>query len=695
MGQLSSVTNWHSRFRTFSAARASKQTTRQGGPAMINDAKNMLRSTLIDKVHIPANLSLVLIALVILVLVAFGSNAQGNNDSFTLTILHTNDLHSHDESFKEKGRIKGGLARIGQEIRQLRDKDKSESTVVIDSGDIFQGTPLFTKYLGQVEIDLLNKIGYDFYTIGNHEFDEGADNLARQLQNAHFKILCCNLDAGDHPLSKLMVPYSIKTIKGHKVGFVGAITPDIEGLAPRRGTIALKQDKDLPYPESYIAPIKAQIDDLKRQGVDKIILVTHCGVDVDKTLAAHLPEIDAIIGGHSHTPLHAPVVVPHQGGQGSTYIVQTGCYGRNLGYLQLTFDDKGRVDPERSRYRLIQITDKMPEAADLKDYIAQKQAPLNCLRETICAQATDDFDNNWRNLTHDSALGNLISDAFADIGKSQGVTIAFENRGGIRSRIDKGPISQEKIEELLPFDNHLAYATVSGAMLKRALEHSVAGSTGGRYLEMSGIKMAYDLDAEPGKRVLFVYARHRDKSGKETYKKLDEQDQYRIAMTDYSFKGGEGYDFKQASDVVFYKERLNEPFKDFLQKSKVVRPRSGERFVGVSSKLPHDLLHNRFNGKLANASKKTVDIYISKMTGITKLAKTQHDVTIPLSADGLEQIAKDATPVRAREIIHNFDFHSRPYHMAIVVSGRKGRQSNGEDETRLYSVSHPFSTCPD
>ena len=665
---------------------------------MIMDAKHRLKSVF-------KNLAKYLtgITLGILVLLGFYHLPQASadrsaastdtRDDFTLTILHTNDLHSHDESFKEKGKVKGGLARIGQQIRQLRARDKD--AVVIDSGDIFQGTPLFTKYLGQVEIDLLNKIGYDFYTIGNHEFDEGADNLAKQLQNAQFKILCCNLEAGDHPLSRLMIPYAIKTIKGHKVGFVGAITPDIEGLAPRRGTIGLAQDKDRPYPESYIAPIRAQIDKLKAQGIDKIILVTHCGVDVDKTLAAHLPDVDAIIGGHSHTPLYAPVVVPHDGGQGSTYIVQTGCYGRNLGYLQLAFDTKGRVDPELSRYRLIPITDKLPEALDLKDYIAQKQAPLNCLRETICAQAADDFDNSWRNLTHDSALGNLIADAFADIGKSQDVTISFENRGGIRSRIDKGPISQEKVEELLPFDNHLAYATVSGAMLKRALEHSVAGSTGGRYLEMSGIKMAYDLDGEPGNRLIFVYTRVRDKSGKETYAELQEQGQYRIAMTDYSFKGGEGYDFKKATQVIYSKERLNEPFKDYLQKAKIVRPRSGERFVGVSSKLAHELMHNRFGGRLANTTKKSIDIYTSKHTGITRLGKLDDEATIPLSADGLEQIAKDCSPARAREIIQAFDFKARPCQMVIVASGRKGKQDKTQGQNRVHSVSAPFSTCPD
>ncbi|HND68951.1 MAG TPA: bifunctional UDP-sugar hydrolase/5'-nucleotidase, partial [Candidatus Obscuribacter sp.] len=466
---------------------------------------------------------------------------------FTLTILHTNDLHSHAEPFLERGKNVGGMARIAHLLRKLKKENKN--CLTIDAGDIFQGTPLFTRYKGEVEVELLNKLGYDLYTIGNHEFDEGGINLADKLARARFDVICANLDAAQLPaLARVMKPSVIKELGDSKVkvGFVGAITPDIESLSMRRDGARLKRDATKAKEAAWLAPIQEEVSKLKDQGIDKIILVTHCGVDYDKVIAENIAEVDAIIGGHSHSRLSEPVLV-NRGEAGPCLIVQTGSYGRSLGQLQLTFDKNGSVLPEKSKYRLLAVNDRLPEEPDVKAYIDKMAEPLKILKETVLTRADGNFDNSWRLYRHDSALGDLIADAFLDAGQSQGVQVAMENRGGIRSFIDRGPITLEKIEEILPFDNHLACATVTGKSLLRNLEHSVAGSLGGRFLDVSGIKFAYDIEKAPGSRIVFALVK--DKEG--NWKRVEDTATYRIGMTDYSFNGGEGYDFSSAADVTY------------------------------------------------------------------------------------------------------------------------------------------------
>jgi 5'-nucleotidase len=493
---------------------------------------------------------------------------------FQMTILHTNDLHSHDESFKERERTVGGLARIGHLIRLIRKQEPN--TVVVDAGDIFQGTPIFTRYKGAVEVHLLNQIGYDIFTIGNHEFDDGVDNLANQLKEAQFKIISANLDCSKSPsLEKLVRPSLVKEIGGQKVGFVGCVTPELESLALNLSPLALKQKGAFWY-----QPIKQEIEKLESEGINKIIVVSHSGLDKDRELAANIPEIDAIVGGHSHTRMDKPELFQHPG-IGTTIVVQTGSYGRALGKLHLVFDKDGKLVFPQTDYHLINITDRIFEEADLKDYIAEKEQPLLGLRQEILGSAESDFENKWLNYQCDSPLGDLIADALYESGKKYGATIAFENRGGIRARIDKGPISAENVEEILPFDNRLTIGTISGDKLIKLLEHSLAGSLGGKFLDEHGLKLAYDPKGEPGHKLLFVLAL--TKAG--LWQAVDPNSRYRVAINSYSFSGGEGYDFSQATDVQKLPDKMNEVMRDYLKKVQSHKAHSPDRICPISTTL--------------------------------------------------------------------------------------------------------------
>lgn len=522
-------------------------------------------------------LKLAVIALSLLGIVqvsALTSDTRAADGDFHFTILHTNDLHSHAEPFSERGKTVGGLARLGSLIRSI--KSNTPNTVVIDAGDMFQGTPLFTHYHGEVEVSLLNQIGYDMYTIGNHEFDDGAENLGKQLKNAKFDIICANMDAESQPdLKSVIKPYVIKEIGGKKIGFIGVMTPELERLSLSLGGVKIKHLND-----DWLIPVREAVKEIESKGIKHIVAVTHCGTDFDQQISQAIPQIDVIIGGHSHTRLDKALFVEHDDSS-KTIIVQTGSYGRTLGRLDVVFDKEGKMDAADTKYKLINITDKLPEDPAMKAYIDKKVEPLLPLRRTIVSQAEDAFDNRWTAYPWDSALGDLITDALCEAGKSYGTTISVHNRGGMRGRIEKGPISLEKVQEILPFDNRLTFATIKGRALLGALEHSVSGPAGGRFLDVHGLKIGYDPTKKRGERLVFALAEDKDGS----YSPVDPEKEYKVAINNYTFQSGEGYDFKDAKNIVNTPERVGIPFRQFLEAHPSVKPQLPSRIVPITENV--------------------------------------------------------------------------------------------------------------
>jgi 5'-nucleotidase/UDP-sugar diphosphatase len=517
------------------------------------------------------NLLIAILPALVLMIMPCSAALAADSGELRFTILHTNDFHAHDEPFIERGRSVGGMPRIIHIIRSIRANDPN--VLVIDAGDIFQGTSFFKFYHGATEVEMLNRAGYDLYTIGNHEFDDGPDNLATQLKNAKFTVLNANIDASAKPeLQALIKPSVVKTIKGQRVGFIGGIVPDLTEVSLRTEGVKIKNAG-----AEWMKPINDEIAKLKSEGVDKIILVTHIGVEGDRELAKN-PDVDVIVGGHSHTRLSQAIVVPHADGS-KAMIVQAGCYGRALGKLDLAFDAKGNLELPNTQYRLIDINEKTPSEPDITAYLKEKAIPFAELRNTIDGIADGDFDNSFRHYPGDSPLGDLITDALAEAGKDKGVTIAMQNRGGIRARIDRGIITQEKVEEVLPFENRLVFATVPGDELLKALENSVSGALGAKFLDVHGIKFGYNADKPAGERIVFAEAQ--DTDGK--WGKVEAQKHYRIAINDYSFKHGEGYDFSKATDVVETNQRLSVFLQQWLLKNKHVKPRVQGRIIPLGA----------------------------------------------------------------------------------------------------------------
>lgn len=500
--------------------------------------------------------------------------AQASQENFTITILHSNDLHSHEDSFSEKGRTVGGLSRIAHLIKTT--KKNTKNVLAVDAGDIFQGTPYFETYKGETEVESLNKAGYDIYTIGNHEFDEGSKNLGEKLKAAKFDVISANLDASAVPdLAAVVKPSVIKTIDAEKVAFIGMITPVLNEMAPRLDGVKVTGTG-----KNWLEPLKAEVAKMKSQGVNKIFVVSHCGVDQEKEMAENIPEIDVVVGGHSHTRLDKPVIVKHPDGS-TAYVVQTGCYGRALGRLDLTFDKKGTLVVPQSKYRLINITDKIFQDGDLQAYLNEKGKPFAALATTFIANATGNFDNKFRNYPWDSPIGDLICDALADAGSEYGATIALQNRGGIRGPLEQGPVSIQRVREILPFANRLMVATLKGDALLQVMEKSVSGMLGARFLDVHGLKFAYDPSKEPGKRIVFAFAQNKEGQ----WERIAPNDLYRVGVNDFTFGGGEGYEFKDPKDVVDTKLRLSTVMERYLEKKKVVSPEPPSSMMPVDSNL--------------------------------------------------------------------------------------------------------------
>ncbi|WP_417873363.1 bifunctional metallophosphatase/5'-nucleotidase [Xanthomarina gelatinilytica] len=261
------------------------------------------------------------------------------NASKHITILHTNDVHSHIDPFgPEDGRNpnKGGIARRASLVQAIR--NENPNTLLLDAGDIFQGTPYFNYYGGELEFKLMSKLKYDAATIGNHDFDNGIDGLYAQLPHAEFDFLSANYNFSNTILDTHVKPYKVFIKDGIKIGVFG-VGIKLDGLVL----------KNLYKETVYLNPIEIA-QDMSRilkedEQCDLVICLSHLGYNYsndpekpsDLKLAEKTKHIDLIIGGHTHTFLPKPTITKNAEGK-NTLVNQVGCYGINLGRIDFYFD---------------------------------------------------------------------------------------------------------------------------------------------------------------------------------------------------------------------------------------------------------------------------------------------------------------------------------------------------------------------
>jgi 5'-nucleotidase len=281
--------------------------------------------------------------------VGLGSSVLDSCSSFSkkkITILHTNDVHSHLDPFPVDHAVypnMGGLARRATLISEIR--KENPNTLLFDAGDIFQGTPYFNFYGGELEFRLMSKLGYDAATLGNHDFDNGIDGLLAQIPYAKFDFLSANYDFSNTVMEGMTSPYKTFMVDGIKIGVFG-LGIDLDGLVTKK---LYKETKYLDPVEIALDTVRVLKEEMK---CDLVICLSHLGYEYknpqipsDVTLASKTQDIDLIIGGHTHTFLEKPVIRNNRQDK-AVLINQVGCYGINLGRIDFHFDSSGKIENE-------------------------------------------------------------------------------------------------------------------------------------------------------------------------------------------------------------------------------------------------------------------------------------------------------------------------------------------------------------
>ena len=270
-------------------------------------------------------------------------------DTKHLTILHTNDVHSYIDPFPPnhpKNPNMGGVARRAALIESIR--KENSNVLLLDAGDIFQGTPYFNYYGGELEFKLMSMMKYDLATIGNHDFDNGIEGLYKQLPNANFEFVSANYDFKNTVMDGHVKPYKIFNKGGIKVGVFG-LGVGLDGLVDKKN-----------YKETiYNDPVSVSQDMARilkqEQKCDLVICLSHIGYKYkdepdkicDTKLATLTKDIDLIIGGHTHTFLDKPTILKNSEGK-EVLVNQVGCYGVNLGRIDFYFDNSTKLSSGKS-----------------------------------------------------------------------------------------------------------------------------------------------------------------------------------------------------------------------------------------------------------------------------------------------------------------------------------------------------------
>ncbi len=474
---------------------------------------------------------------------ALGGLGVWAREGFVLTLVHTNDTHAHLEPMEltlsgQKVPV-GGVAQRVAFLDRLRARERN--LLLLDAGDVFQGTLYFNQYRGLADRYFMHRALYRVMALGNHEFDLGPGPLAEFLRGARFKAVSANLDLSREPrLKGLVAPYAVVTVGGERIGVIGLTTPDTREIANPGPTVE--------FLDPYESAQKA-VYELLAKGVNKIIVLSHLGYGEDQKLARRLVGVQVIVGGHSHTLLGQfphkelsplgpyPTVVRNPEGK-EVLVVQAWEWGKVVGVLRLTFDAKGELLAYQGE-ALLMTPGVAPEDPLAKEALLAYAQPVRALMGQVIAQARVDLIGE-RNIVRrrESNLGNLIADGMLWKTRGAGAQIALQNGGGIRTSIPKGPITVGKVYEVLPFGNTLVVMDLKGSEIKAALENGVSQweNAAGRFLQVSGLRYTFDLARPAGDRVVRVEVRT-----KEGFLPLDPGATYRVVVNNFIANGGDGF----------------------------------------------------------------------------------------------------------------------------------------------------------
>jgi 5'-nucleotidase / UDP-sugar diphosphatase len=494
---------------------------------------------------------LLFVILVLLVFSTLVSACKTTGHSSELTILHTNDTHASLDNIGRRATL----------VKQVRDEVGKEDVMLLDGGDVFTGSLYFTMFKGQADLWFMQYLGYEAMCLGNHEFDKGPQILADFVSKADFPLVCANFDFSKEPaLAGKIKPWTIIKKNNEQYGVIGLTSSDTNELSIPGDNIIIN--------DCTQAAQKA-VDALKKQGINKIIVLSHIGWQNDLDLARQVQDIDVIVGAHTHTvPDVYPTLV--NASSAPTLVVQAGSQGKYLGRLNIDFDSKGVVK-NWDNSRLITVDDKIEADPVCAAKLAEYKKPIQELLGTIIGQTQVDLDGDRNRVrSQETNLGNLTADAMLNQTRSLNASIAIINGGNIRTSVPSGDFSMGQVVEILPFGNYLVVIDISGRQITDALENGVSQveQGAGRFPQVAGMRYTWDSQAAVGSRIISVEIKNGD-----GYVPLDPSATYSLATSDFLAGGGDGYTvFEEAAK--YYNSGLvdYEVLKDYIKNNSPLNP---------------------------------------------------------------------------------------------------------------------------
>ncbi len=459
-----------------------------------------------------------------------------------LTILHLNDFHSRHEpvdgralTCKPGARPDcfGGAAHLATALFAERAAAEAagRTVLLLDAGDQFQGSLFYTAWHGEVELAVMHVLGTEAMAVGNHEFDNGPETLARFVKGAKFPVLSANIDASAEPaLAGLLQPSMMLHKDGLDVGVVG--------LTTQQTATTSSPGRNVRFNDAGPA-LAAEAATLRAKGAKLVVALSHLGVGEDQGLAGQIPGVDVFVGGHSHTLLSdseagafGPAHAVYTGAAGRAVVVQASCYGRYFGRLDLDVAADGTVLGYGGDTRHVGLD--LPEHPEVAAIVASYAAKLETVRRQVVGHAGQATDITLCRIA-ECGFGSFVAEAM--LSAVHGADVALTNGGGLRTGLPSGEITLGDVMSALPFGNTVATLQLRGADLLVALSNGLSRAGRGGFPQVAGMRITWNPLAAADSRLRRVAIRKPDGS----YAPLDPERVYTVVTNNFMRAGGDGY----------------------------------------------------------------------------------------------------------------------------------------------------------
>ncbi|MEN9308018.1 MAG: hypothetical protein RL173_1950 [Fibrobacterota bacterium] len=478
------------------------------------------------------------------------------DDTFRLTLVHVNDIHAHlDPSPVNLATtppvqvMAGGATRMATAFAQLR--LVSSNVLYLHAGDEFSGTPWFSVYKGLADAAVMNRLHFDAFVPGNHEFDQGPGVLGAFLDSLRAPVVAANLDVSDEPTLRGKIrPAILRSFGKRKVAIVGVALPETPGISSPGAHVKFRS----------ALSVQRTIDSVRREGASVVVLLSHAGLDVDTVIARKLSGVSVVVGGHTHTRmgtafsqigLHTklpyPVVVKTKDGE-QVPVVQAWEWGKVVGQIDLEFDAEGRAisweghpflpssDTLRSGGQILPDSVAIPLKRSMScpgllrflkpdpamsALLSRLGAPLDSLRRTPVAKLPLPLSRK------DGTLLEICAKSLLSAGTSWGAMVGLMNNGGVRDDLAAGTVTREDVLKVAPFDNAVVVLTLTGVELAKTVQN--LSSHHGHRVGLAGAQIMRDSsDRIVGVRLAGAKS------------DLTDSDTVRVATNSYLASGGDG-----------------------------------------------------------------------------------------------------------------------------------------------------------